>query len=145
MTTLDIKVEPDPVLRAVATPSNTPTQHMGLIGDMLRAMMAHQGLGLSAPQVGVSKRIIVARLSGRGILALINPDITKGKGKAVVTEGCLSVPGVTVDIPRFKQIKVVYTHPLDGIDRTLKLNGIDAAVIQHEVDHLDGKLIIDYK
>jgi peptide deformylase len=113
-----------------------------LLKDMLETMYLNQGIGLAAPQVGVSKRAIVVDV-GEGPTQLINPIIIEKIGREVGQEGCLSLPEVMVDIKRARKIKY------KGLDKDGRLiedeaEGLLARAIQHEIDHLDGRVIIDY-
>ena len=109
---------------------------------MLAAMREHKGVGLAAPQVGVNQQIFIADI-GDGPLAFINPKLIKKSGADVIEEGCLSIPGVTVMVRRPERIVVRYVdennQPHEKIYEEMM-----ARVIQHEIDHLDGKLIVDY-
>ena len=113
-----------------------------LIQAMLNTMHAYKGIGLAAPQVGVNQQILVADI-GNGPIVVINPQIVKKVGTAVMEEGCLSLPGINVQVKRAKNITVRY---LDEHNRSHEKSFEDllARVIQHETDHLNGKLIIDY-
>lgn len=114
-----------------------------LIGDMEDTVKAADGLGLAAPQINESLRLCIAKL-GTKLVPLINPDITwRSDDTAVAEEGCLSLPGLWRDVRRPVSIVVSYTDA-KGKSQERKLSDIDARVVQHEVDHLEGKLIIDY-
>ncbi len=117
-----------------------------LVADMFETMYAGNGVGLAAPQVGVSKRIFVldTREIGQKI-AMINPRIISSIKKELVPEkeGCLSLPEMEVEVPRARKISVEYTD-IDGRIQTLEAEDLLARAIQHENDHLDGILIIDY-
>ena len=109
--------------------------------DMAETMYASEGVGLAAPQIGISRRIIVVDV-GEGLLELINPRLLKGHGKQVGEEGCLSVPGYFAPVERYKTIFV------EGLDRNgqpiqIKAKDFTAVALQHEMDHLDGILFID--
>lgn len=113
-----------------------------LIDDMIQTMMTKDGVGLAAPQIGVSKRIFVAATS-QGPVALINPEITYySKKRTKMEEGCLSIPGVFDDVLRSREIKVkaltVQGEPLE-----FKAKDFFARVVQHETDHLEGILFVD--
>ena len=111
-----------------------------LINEMTRMMIKAGGCGLAAPQIGISKAIIIT-IPGR---AFINPEIIQhGEGMEKMTEGCLSCYE-KVEVERWKEIEVKYTN-MQGIERVEKFSGMFARIIQHEVDHLKGKLIVDYK
>lgn len=137
-----VKIPAD-VLRAVAAPVPKITKKTQfLIDDMVRIMRKASGIGLAAPQVGVSTRLIVIAPDDMKPLALINPRIIKAEGEQVGQEGCLSIPGLYGDVLRSFYIEV------EAVDRrgnliTLELEGLPARVVQHEVDHLDGVLFTD--
>lgn len=112
-----------------------------LIQHMYQVMADARGLGLAGPQVGVGKRIFVYDV-GEGPHALINPQMLKSSGEEVGIEGCLSIPGLQGEVPRFERVVVT------GIDENgnkvkIKAQGLMARVFQHEMDHLDGKMFID--
>ncbi len=131
-----------PVLRKKAKPVRHINQSVrDLLDRMLRTMYAADGVGLAAPQVGVSKRIIVLDV-GEGPVELVNPEITHAEGEQVGTEGCLSVPGKAGEVRRAKTVRVT------GLDRNghrvwLEGNDLFARAMQHEIDHLDGILYTD--
>ena len=112
-----------------------------LIASLIETMHENKGVGLAAPQVGINEQIFVADI-GEGPMAFINPQILKRRGADVLEEGCLSLPGILVDVKRPKTITVQYT---DEHNRKVKgeFGELLARVIQHETDHLNGKLIID--
>jgi len=142
MSILKIRKYGDPVLRQKCEPVKEVTGEIKkLIDDMLETMHKNEGIGLAAPQVGVEKRIIIIDV-GNGPLALVNPKITKKKGRDVLEEGCLSLPGIFVPVKRATKIIV------EGLDKNGKKVIIEATylaarAIQHEIDHLNGILIID--
>ncbi|MCX5688037.1 MAG: peptide deformylase [Candidatus Omnitrophica bacterium] len=146
MAKLEIKIYPDPALRKKSRQvARVGDAERKLAYDMIETMRFANGVGLAAPQVGVSKRIIVvedAESDSRIALTLINPKITHKKGKVKFCEGCLSLPGVSSDVVRPEFITVEALN-LDG--NTLKINadGLFARIIQHEADHLDGIMFID--
>lgn len=114
-----------------------------LIQDLLDTVHHAEGAGLAAPQIGISERVTVARI-GEEFIPLINPEILWKSEKTVFgEEGCLSLPNVWLSVPRATDIVLQYFDP-KGKEHEKKLSGFDARVVQHEVDHLDGKLIIDY-
>ncbi|HEY1772048.1 MAG TPA: peptide deformylase [Gammaproteobacteria bacterium] len=146
MAILNILHYPDPRLRNRAKPVAAVTEvHRQLIEDMLQTMYAAPGIGLAAIQVGVAERVIVVDVSDDGDqpLGLINPEILSKEGTEVMQEGCLSVPGVYEDVERAERIRV---RALDGNGKHLEFDadGLLAVCIQHEIDHLDGKLFVDY-
>jgi peptide deformylase len=140
---LTIRLYGDPVLRKKAAPvvSVGPGERI-LIKSLLATMYEHKGVGLAAPQVGISQQIFVAD-SGAGPLAIINPKILKKSGSGKMEEGCLSIPGVHVNVRRPKDIIVQYTDENNQkVERSM--TELLARVFLHENDHLHGKLIIDY-
>ncbi len=146
MALLDILHFPDPRLRIKAKPVLvvTPATRT-LIADMLQTMYAAPGIGLAATQVGVDQRVIVVDVSDDSDepLAFINPEILSSEGSEVMQEGCLSVPGVYEDVERAERIRV---RALDRHGKPLEFDadGLLAVCIQHEIDHLEGKLFVDY-
>src|SRR5262249_53089928 len=100
------------------------------------------GIGLAAPQVGVSLRLVVVDDGKRATRALINPVIVERRGSVVAEEGCLSLPGIFADVERSEWVRVE-ARDSDGQPVSLELRGLHARVIQHEIDHLDGVLFID--
>ncbi|MBN1467057.1 peptide deformylase [candidate division KSB1 bacterium] len=143
-TKYDLKIYPDAVLRRKA---KVVEQVDGRIHDLVTAMQeimyAHRGIGLAAPQVGATERIIIADI-GEGLLSMINPTILQNEGQDNLIEGCLSLPDVAVDIQRHQEITISGVN-IEGEEIKLDLNGLVARVVQHEIDHLDGILIIDYE
>ncbi len=134
---------PDDVLRQQAEEvKNINGSVNELIEAMREIMYKYNGIGLAAPQVGYLQRIIMAD-TGDGLLTLINPEIVEGDGRDRMEEGCLSLPEVHVEISRQRQI-LVRGWDMHGKERKLELMGLMARVIQHEIDHLNGRLIIDY-
>jgi len=140
------------VLRQIAKPVKAVTkQHQRLIKNMKETMVLAHGLGLAAPQVGVSERILIANFQyGKKVgdkfahVALINPKILKHSEEEVLgDEGCLSLPEIFAPVKRFKEITVKYLDE-KGKEQVLELSNLNARIVQHEVDHLDGKLFVDY-
>jgi peptide deformylase len=134
---------PAGVLRQKALPvSRLGKKHLALIDDMMRMMRKANGIGLAAPQVGVTQRIIVIAPEGVKPTALINPVVTKSEGEQIGQEGCLSIPGLYGDVKRAAYVEV---EAVDRRGRELvyELEGLPARVVQHEIDHLDGILFID--
>lgn len=132
----------DPILREKARPVEkiTPRIHR-LLDNMAETMYAAPGVGLAAPQIGVSKRIIVVDV-GEGLIELINPEILVAEGEEIGVEGCLSIPGVQGEVPR-AAVVVVKGQDRYGQTKELKAQGLLARALQHEIDHLDGVLFID--
>jgi peptide deformylase len=146
MTRLTILEYPDPRLRTRAVPVKAVDAPLReLIDDMFETMYAANGIGLAATQVNVHRRLLVTDVSeGRtDPRVFVNPEILTRDGKAVGQEGCLSVPGYFDEVERAERIRV---RALDRDGRTIEadLEGLLAVCVQHEVDHLDGKLFVDY-
>jgi len=146
MAKLAILEFPDPRLRKTATPVTTVDDALrNLIDDMLETMYAAPGIGLAASQVDVHKRLLVADVSANGDEphALINPEILEKDGIQVSEEGCLSVPGYYEEVERAEHIRVRY-QDRNGEEVETEMEGLLAVCVQHEIDHLDGKLFVDY-
>jgi peptide deformylase len=109
---------------------------------MLCLMRRNNGIGLAAPQVGITKRLFVCEIEGYTI-SLINPQISDVGGQAEMIEGCLSLPGVHVNVTRNEQLHV-QGYDSEGRRKELKMSGLWARVAQHEIDHLNGVLICDH-
>jgi peptide deformylase len=143
---LEVRILGDPVLRAKAAPvAQISEETRQLIRDMFETMYAEEGVGLAAPQVGISGRIIVIDPHNDEIqpFALINPEIMEvSKETEKGEEGCLSIPGLRDLVERSVRVVVRGTTP-EGEARELDLSGLPARIIQHEVDHLDGILFFD--
>jgi peptide deformylase len=140
---------PDPILRQVSRPLERVDDDVRqLVEDMFETMYAAPGVGLAAVQVGVPLRLIVLDAAEEGEerqpLAMINPEILSfGEEKRVYEEGCLSIPDVRVEIERPASVHVRFLD-IEGRPQELKAEGLLATAIQHEIDHLEGRLIIDY-
>jgi peptide deformylase len=143
MAILEIKEYGDPILRekALLVEEITP-DILNLIKDMAETMYADSGVGLAAPQVGVSKRIITIDEDEEKLLVLLNPEIIKSEGEAVEEEGCLSVPGVYSEVKRSLKV-VVKALNENGEPIEITKEGLTARALQHEIDHLNGILFID--
>ena len=143
MAILEIKEYGEPVLRGKALPVKEITPEiLNLIKDMAETMYADSGVGLAAPQVGVSKRIIVIDGEEDGLIILINPMIIKSEGELVEEEGCLSIPGIYSQVKRSSQVTVKALNE-NGDQIEMTKEGLAARALQHEIDHLDGILFID--
>lgn len=139
---LKILVAGDPVLRQVAQPvSHIDKKILRLLKDMAETMYAADGVGLAAPQVGVSKRVVVIDV-GEGLFELINPVIVKKEGSALSSEGCLSVPDYEGEVERASYVECEFTDR-SGKRMLLQAHDLLAICVQHELDHLDGVLFID--
>jgi peptide deformylase len=142
-TELKIRVVGDPVLRKKAKKvSRVTAHHRETLSKMARLMYESAGVGLAAPQVGINEQMIVVDI-GRGLYKLINPQIVKKEGRQVMEEGCLSVPGVSIKVKRAKKI-ILQALDEDGKIVIFDAQDLLARACQHEIDHLLGKLIIDY-
>jgi peptide deformylase len=144
MAILSVRKYGDPVLRkrAARVESITPALRK-TIADMIDTMYDEVGLGLAAPQIGVSLRLmVVTDDEGREARALVNPAITEHGGEIVAEEGCLSIPGVFAPVKRAEWVRLEAQDP-DGKPVSLTARGLRARVFQHEMDHLDGVLFID--
>lgn len=142
-TELKIRYFGDSVLRKRAAKVELVTEeHRELLSCMARLMHDSKGVGLAAPQVGISECLIVVD-AGNGLYKLVNPKITRRRGVQTNEEGCLSVPGVFVNVRRAKVI-VVESLDHNGESLVFEAQGLLACVIQHEIDHLNAKLITDY-
>lgn len=143
MKALDIRVLGDPILRTDTQPVAEVTPELRqLIADMFTTMYAAEGIGLAAPQVGRTERLAVVDVEGARY-TLINPEIVTREGSARAEEGCLSIPEVFGEVERPQRI-VVRALDADGKPFELAADELLARCIQHEVDHLHGKLFVDY-
>lgn len=138
-----IRLEGDPVLREVAKPVPEITKNvLKLLDDMAETMYDAEGVGLAAPQVGISKRIIVIDC-GDGLIELINPEIFEKSGEQIGSEGCLSIPGLTAEVKRANYVKAKGLNR-HGEEIIVEGEGLKARCLLHEVDHLNGILFTDY-
>ncbi len=139
---LCLRVHPDPVLRQACHPVERFDSWLADVLEEMRVLMrVHQGIGLAGPQAGIAQRLFVAKIQRRS-LCLINPTITARDGSDLMTEGCLSLPDVQVDVQRPWRIEV-QGFDARGRRRAYCVEGLWARVMQHEIDHLDGVLICD--
>lgn len=146
MAILDILNYPDPRLHTVAKPvKEVDSKLLRLIDDMAETMYAAPGIGLAATQVNQHIQLIVMDISETkdDLLVFINPQITEKDGEQVYEEGCLSVPGIYENVTRAEHI-TVKALGRDGKEFTLKADGLLSVCIQHEMDHLLGKVFVDY-
>ncbi|MCK6404786.1 MAG: peptide deformylase [Rhodocyclaceae bacterium] len=146
MALLPILRFPDPRLRKVAAPiTNIDDSIRRLAADMAETMYEAPGIGLAATQVDVHKQLIVIDVSEAKdqLLVLINPEIVSNEGAQVGEEGCLSVPGVYDKVERAERVLVRYLD-LDGKAQQREADGLLAVCIQHEMDHLNGKVFVDH-
>ena len=144
-----IVIEPDPILRKKSENLEKVDNELRLLlDDMLETMYAATGIGLAAVQVGILKRLIVIDISKdkekKNPIFLINPEIIfKSKKTSIYEEGCLSLPGHFEEIERPEECHIKYID-YEGKKKEMKANGLLSTCIQHEIDHLNGKLFIDY-
>jgi len=148
MPVLEIRKYPDPVLQKKAKEvANIDARVAGLINSMVDTMYAANGLGLAAPQVGASQRVLVMDTDpenrGKDLLKLINPAIVESSGEITWEEGCLSLVNFTVEMTRAQRI-LVRGWTLDQREVELEAEDLAAVCIQHEMDHLEGTLLVDH-
>lgn len=137
---------PDPRLRQVARPVATVDDEVRrLVDDMAETMYAAPGVGLAAVQINVALRVVIIDVSEthNALQVFINPEILQHDGKQVFEEGCLSVPGIFDEVERAQHIRLRALNR-DGQPFELEANGLFATCIQHEIDHLDGRVFVDY-
>lgn len=148
----EILIWPDPVLQTKAEPvERIDDEIKALVQDMLETMYDADGIGLAAPQVGVSKQVLVVdiwgteedRPSGEEPLVIINPVFERQEGALEWEEGCLSVPGEVGKVTRAADIKMRYLD-IDGNEQVIEAEGLKAVALQHEADHLNGKVFVEY-
>jgi len=144
MAIIPIRVAPDPILKQKSKRVRTIDGSIHkLIGDMIETMHSASGVGLAAPQVGVPWRVVVIGMPEQEDIVLINPEIVRRTGERLVDEGCLSVPGYIGQIKRAELVRVK-GRDQNGREVRIKANGLLAEVLEHEIDHLNGVLYIDY-
>ena len=144
MAVLNVRRYGDPVLRRRANPVGDVTPEIRrLVADMVDTMYDEVGIGLAAPQVGASIRLmVVGDESNRGVQALVNPIIAAQGGSVTAEEGCLSLPGVFAPVTRAEWV-TLEAQDLEGKAIVITARGLRSRVFQHELDHLDGVLFID--
>jgi peptide deformylase len=160
MATLDIYTYPDPVLKRIADPvEKVDKKIQQLIRDMADTLYSVHGIGLAAPQVGVSKRLLLydlerndleeglsdeERLNRRNYKVIINPEVLSAEGEVLSEkEGCLSVPDFRTDVQRFKMVHIKAIDENEN-DINIETDEYLGVVLQHEIDHLNGTLLVDY-
>jgi len=149
MSIKDIITVPNEILKKISEPiEKIGTNEKKLVKDLFDTMYASKGIGLAAVQVGILKRILVIDVSTKDEqkkpISLINPIIKRlSDDTSVYEEGCLSIPETFIEIERPKICEIEYID-LDGIKKELKCDGLMSTCVQHEINHLDGKLIIDH-
>jgi peptide deformylase len=142
---VEIRLYPEPVLRERARPVERFDEALAdLARAMARAMVENHGLGLAAPQVGVLERLIIVSPDGQEghEMVFVNPEILQTDGWQEGEEGCLSFPGIFVKVGRFDRVRVRY-QDLAGLPSEMEAEGLLARAVQHEMDHLDGRLLVD--
>ena len=138
-----IRVMGDPVLRQEAKLiEDIDGRIVQMVDDMVPAMYQAEGIGLAAPQVGIQKRLFVYDI-GEGPQTLVNPEIIEADGEWAFEEGCLSVPGLSFEIIRPKEVHLV-GRDLEGNEVSIEADELLARLFQHELDHLDGVLLLDH-
>jgi peptide deformylase len=146
MAKLEILEFPDARLRTVAKPVDRFDDELRqLVEDMVETMYDAQGIGLAATQVNVHRRLLVLDISPNqdNPRVYINPEIVGSEGTETCEEGCLSVPGIYAEVSRAERITIA-AQDTDGQAFQEELDGLHAVCVQHEIDHLDGKLFVDY-
>ena len=146
MATLNILRYPDAGLHKAAAPVTVFDAHLKqLARDLAATMYSAPGVGLAASQVDVHKQLIVVDVSERrdSLVTLVNPQIVESFGESDIEEGCLSVPGIYEVVPRAERIRV-RAYDANGTVFTLEAQGLLAVCIQHEMDHLQGKVFVEY-
>jgi peptide deformylase len=139
----EIRTYPDAILRKKAGGvQNIDGQVKEIVDRMAEVMYANHGIGLAAPQIGIPLQIFVAGPEN-GWQGFINPEVLGGEGKSILEEGCLSLPDLVVPVERKETIFIRAWDP-DGREMNLEVSGFSSRVYQHEIDHLQGKLIIDH-
>jgi peptide deformylase len=140
---LPLRLTPDPILRQKAKRvRNIDGSIRKLVEDMIDSMKANQGVGLAAPQIGVSLRVIVIEVPDQKVLTLINPSIVRRTGERDVHEGCLSIPGYRGEIKRAEKV-VAKGLGLDGKEIRVKAQELLAQALEHEIGHIRGVLYTD--
>lgn len=143
MALLEIKKAGDPVLKKICAPVEKIDKRLrNFLDDMAETMYASEGIGIAAPQVGESIRAVVVNVDKKHRFDLINPVITYREGSVIDTEGCLSCPDLFGEVERAEKIRVEYKNRF-GKKKALEADGMLARCVQHELDHLEGKLFID--
>ncbi len=146
----EIVTYPNPALRRKSAPVSAINDEVReLLNDMVETMYAAGGIGLAAPQIGINLRVVVidigsgSEMEGAGLLKIINPKIVASEGHIEFEEGCLSVPDMRVNIIRNNHICLSYLDE-NGNQKEMTVEGLLAVAIQHEIDHLEGTLILDH-
>lgn len=142
---LPIRIAGDPVLREKAKKvRKIDASVQKLIDDMVDTMRSAPGVGLAAPQIGLSLRVVVIETPDDGLIALINPEVVKSSGERRLMEGCLSVPGYQAEVTRSRQVTVKALNREGKEIRIKAKDNLLAQALEHEIDHINGILYIDY-
>lgn len=142
MAVLEIRLYPDPILREKSRPVDRVDDGLReLMDNMAQTMYQNRGVGLAAVQVGVLKRVIIVD-AGEELISLANPEIVRKSGRQFGPEGCLSLPGIFLDVKRSREVMVRGLNR-EGKEVQVEGSGLRARALQHEIDHLDGVLILD--
>ncbi len=140
---LSIRTYPDPILREKAKEVSSFDDRLKKIANsMIEYIKSLNGIGLAAPQIGISERIILADVDNKPLF-IVNPEIVGSKGEEILEEGCLSIPGTYINILRPSIIQLI-GYDLNSRKLQIKADNLLARVIQHEIDHIEGRLIIDF-
>ncbi len=148
MAVLDVLIHPNPKLRKISKKiEKVDDELLTFLNDLTETMYVKDGVGLAAPQVGVLKRVVVIDLSDpetekRDPIIFINPEIIKSEGEVIIEEGCLSVPKIYEEVDRFEKV-TVKAYDKNMKEFTIEADEMLSVAIQHEIDHLNGKLFID--
>jgi len=140
-----VLTDPDPLLRSRSRPiENFDDSLTGLIQDLTDTLADSGAIGLSAPQIGDARRVVAVHVPDdeRGLCVYVNPQILAKRGFAIIEESCLSVPGVNAHVLRAAQVRVSFCRG-QGEEEETEVSGLHAVCLQHEIDHLDGKLFVD--
>ncbi|MCI2425590.1 peptide deformylase [Candidatus Acetothermia bacterium] len=142
---MEIRKYGDTILRRKALPiENIDGEVQEIVTLMIEAMLRADGVGIAAPQIGISKRVIIINLSKDRLYAIVNPEIVwASEDEEPASEGCLSIPGIRAEIIRKRAVKVK-GFDLQGRELIIDTEGDAARAVQHEIDHLNGILFIDY-
>ena len=142
MSNLEIRLYPDPILKEKSQPVDQVNGEIKrFMDDLQQTMYQNRGVGLAAVQVGVLKRVIIVDV-GEGLISLTNPEIVRQRDRQFDPEGCLSLPGIFLDVKRAQEVTVKGLNR-DGEEVFVEGSGLQARALQHEIDHLDGILILD--
>jgi peptide deformylase len=139
----NVRIYPDPILRKKAQAIENIDGRVKDIADrMAQVMRANKGIGLAAPQIGIPQRIIIVDI-GEGVRTLINPEVVDEQGESIMVEGCLSLPNIEILVKRKEKV-IIRGWNLEGKEVNLEFIGFPGRVYQHEIDHLNGILIIHH-